>query len=267
VQHLTLPPFARAALLLDMDGTLLDIAPTPDAVVVPQGLIADLRALRTRLGGALAVVTGRPIAQVDALLGDAPYAVAGEHGGAIRHAPGQTDQHAVLPEPPADWLATGKAIAAAHPGALLERKARGFVLHYRAAPEHGPALQRALQALMQDTPGFAVLPARMAWELKPLGADKGTAVAALMNDTPFTGRLPIFIGDDVTDEDGMAAATHMGGAGLRVDEAFGTAQAVRNWLAAAARDGAWPPLPGPTATVTGFSPPLGSASATPPDVT
>jgi trehalose 6-phosphate phosphatase len=238
---LTLPPFARTALLLDLDGTLLDIAPTPDAVVVPPGLVADLRALRTRLGGALAVVTGRPIAQVDALLDDAPYAVAGEHGGAIRHAPGQAEQHAPLPEPPAEWLATGAAIAAAHPGALLERKSRGFVLHYRAAPEHGPALQRALQALMQDTPGFAVLAAHMALELKPLGADKGTAVAALMADAPFAGRLPVFIGDDVTDEDGMAAARRMGGAGLRVDTVFATAQGVREWLAAAARLGDWPP--------------------------
>jgi trehalose 6-phosphate phosphatase len=237
---LILPPFAQAALLLDLDGTLLDIAPTPDAVVVPPGLVADLRALRTRLGGALAVVTGRPLAQVDALLDDAPYAVAGEHGGAIRHAPGQTEQHAPLAQPPADWLTTAEGIVAAHPGALLERKARGFVLHYRAAPDHGPALQRALQALTQDTPGFAILPARMAWEVKPLGADKGTAVVALMADAPFAGRLPIFIGDDVTDEDGMAAARRLGGAGLRVDEAFGTAQGVRDWLAGAARAGDWP---------------------------
>jgi trehalose 6-phosphate phosphatase len=237
---LKLPPFGQAALLLDMDGTLLDIAPTPDSVVVPPGLVADLRTLRTKLGGALAVVTGRPVAQVDAFLEDAPYAVAGEHGGAIRHAPGHTEQHVALPEPPSAWLTTGQAIAAAHPGTLLERKARGFVLHFRAAPDHGPDLLRALQALTQDTPGFAVMQARMAWEVKPLGADKGTAVAALMRDAPFAGRLPIFIGDDVTDEDGMAAARAMGGAGLRVDEAFGTAQGVRDWLAAAARAGAWP---------------------------
>jgi trehalose 6-phosphate phosphatase len=237
---LTLPPFGRAALLLDLDGTLLDIAPTPDSVVVPPGLIADLRALRTCLGGALAVVTGRPIAQVDALLGDAPYAVAGEHGGAIRHAPGQAERRAKLPEPPAEWLAGAAAIAAAHPGALLEPKSRGFVLHYRAAPAHGPALRDALLALIGDAPGFAVLAAHMAWELKPLGADKGTAVAALMQDPPFAGRLPVFIGDDVTDEDGMAAARRMGGAGLRVDNVFATAQGVRDWLAAAARLGDWP---------------------------
>ncbi len=235
-----LPPFGQAALLLDLDGTLLDIAPTPREVVVPPGLVSDLRTLRTRLGGALAVVTGRPVAQVDALLDDAPYAVAGEHGGAIRHAPGQSEQHVPLPAPPPEWLATGAAIVAAHPGALLERKSRGFVLHYRAAPEHGPPLQKALQALMQDTPGFAVLPARMAWELKPVGADKGTAVAALMAQPPFHGRLPVFIGDDVTDEDGIAAANGMGGVGLRVQDAFGDAAGVRTWLEEIAAPGAWP---------------------------
>jgi trehalose 6-phosphate phosphatase len=239
---LTLPPFGQAALLLDFDGTLVDIAPTPDAVVMPPGLVADLRALRTRLGGALAVVSGRPVAQLDERLGDAPYAVAGEHGGAIRHAPGQTALHVPLPEPPGEWLAAAEAIAAAHPGALLERKSRGFVLHYRAAPEHGPLLHRALLTLTQQAAGFTVMQARMAWELKPKGADKGTAVDALMRQAPFAGRLPIFIGDDITDVDGMIAARRLGGAGLRVDEAFGDPADVRAWLAGAARDGDWPPL-------------------------
>src|SRR5580704_4628026 len=85
----TLPPIARAALLLDLDGTLLDIAPTPDAVVVPPDLIASLRALRTRFNGALAVISGRPVEQVEALLPDTAQAVVGEHGGAIRHRPGE----------------------------------------------------------------------------------------------------------------------------------------------------------------------------------
>jgi trehalose 6-phosphate phosphatase len=239
---LTLPPFGQSALLLDFDGTLVDIAPTPDAVVVPPGLIDDLRALRTQLGGALAVVSGRPVAQLEERLGDAPYALAGEHGGAIRHAPGQAEMLVPLPEPPAAWLAEGEAIARAHPGALLERKSRGFVLHYRAAPEHGPALHRALLVLAQRESGFTVMQARMAWELKPKGADKGTAVDALMRQAPFAGRLPIFIGDDITDVDGMIAARRLRGAGLRVDEAFGEPADVRAWLAAAAREGAWPTL-------------------------
>ncbi len=234
-----LPPITRAALLLDLDGTLLDIAPTPDAVVVPPDLIASLRALRARLGGALAVVSGRPVAQVEALLPDAAQAIAGEHGGAIRHAPGEALERVDLPTPPEAWFAAGARIAAAHPGALLERKAHGFVLHFRAAPTLGPALGEAMAALVAGSDRFVLVPAREAWELRPRGADKGTAVTALMQRPPFGGRVPVFIGDDVTDEDGMAAARRLGGIGLRVAEAFGTPACVRAWLRAAAFEGIW----------------------------
>src|SRR5262249_36887414 len=134
----SLPPIERAALLLDLDGTLLDIAPAPDAVLVPPGLRDTLYALRPLLGDALAVVTGRPVEPVEALLGDAPFAVAGEHGGAIRHAPGQPLERPNLPAPPEAWLAAAVRVVAAHPGALLERKVRGFALHYRAVPDAGP---------------------------------------------------------------------------------------------------------------------------------
>src|SRR5947209_6325024 len=132
------PPIPdAAALLLDLDGTLLDIAPRPDAVVVPPALPHALRALRARLGDPLAVVTGRPIEQIDALLGDAPYAVAGEHGGALRHAPGAPIERPDLPELPQSWLEQAGKAASGYQGVLLERKARGFVLHYRQAPEAG----------------------------------------------------------------------------------------------------------------------------------
>ncbi len=221
-----IPP--DAALLLDLDGTLLDIAPRPELVVVPPGLNDALRAQRQRLADAVAVVTGRPIEQVDGLLGDAPFAVAGEHGGAIRHAPGEAIARPALASAPAAWLAEAGRLAAAHPGVLLERKTHGFVLHYRATPEAGPALQAALAALV--TPDFALLPARMAWEVRPQGADKGSAVRALMARAPFAGRRPIFVGDDVTDEDGIAAAVALGGMGLRVPQAFGDAEGVRRWI-------------------------------------
>jgi trehalose 6-phosphate phosphatase len=234
-----LPPIARAALLLDLDGTLLDIAPTPDAAVVPPDLIASLRALRARLDGALAVVSGRPVEQVEALLPDAAQAIAGEHGGAIRHAPGEALDRVDLPTPPEAWFAAGARIAAAHPGAALERKANGFVLHYRAAPALGPALGAAMAALVEDSDRFVMVPARKAWELRPRGADKGTAVEAVMRRAPFAGRLPVFIGDDVTDEDGMAAARRLGGVGLRVADTFGTPAGVRAWLHAAAAEGIW----------------------------
>ena len=226
-----LPPLGRSALLLDLDGTLLDIAPTPDSVVVPSALLDALRGLVMRLDGALAVISGRPVAQVDALLHAIPTAVAGEHGGATRYAPNAALERVNLPSAPPEWLAAAERIAAANPGVLLERKERGFVLHYRAVPTLGPMLRTALEAVIGSSGQFALMPARKAWEIKPLGADKGTAVAALMARAPFAGRLPIFIGDDVTDEDGMAMARAMGGVGLKVGDAFMDPAAVRAWLA------------------------------------
>jgi trehalose 6-phosphate phosphatase len=228
-----LPPCP--ALLLDLDGTLLDIAPRPDLVVVPPALIASLEGVRRRFGDAVAVITGRPVEQVDALLGTAVFAVAGEHGGALRHAPGEGLERPALASAPAAWLDAAARVAAAHPGVLLERKTHGFVLHYRAAPEAGPALRAALEALLAPAgSAFALLAARMAWEVRPLGADKGSAVRALMARAPFAGRAPVFVGDDITDEDGIAAAAALGGIGLRVPEAFGDAAGVRRWLAALA---------------------------------
>jgi trehalose 6-phosphate phosphatase len=236
----TLPSIARAALLLDLDGTLLDLASAPDKVVVPPGLCRTLHMLRSLLGDALAVVTGRMVETVDALLGDAPFAVAGEHGGAIRHAPGQALERPDLPTPPRAWLAAAERLAAAHPGALLERKARGFTLHYRAVPQAGSVLREALAALLAGSAEFELLPAHMLWEVRPRGADKGRAVDRLMARAPFVDRLPVFIGDDVTDEDGIAAAQVLGGVGLRVPEAFGDPAGVRAWLEATASIGRWP---------------------------
>jgi trehalose 6-phosphate phosphatase len=238
-----LPPFNRAALMLDMDGTLIDLAPAPDAVTVAAGLPEALTTLRDALGGALAVVTGRPIETVDRLFGDAPGAVAGEHGGAIRHAAGEAIERADLPSPPAQWLKAAEALVQSYPGALLERKARGFALHYRQAPEARDAFHAALTRLLATTPGFELHPAHMLWEVRPLGADKGRAVVALMQRRPFAGRVPIFIGDDVTDEDGMREARKRGGTGYRVDEVFRDPAGVRSWLHRSAELGDWGPLP------------------------
>ncbi len=238
-----LPPFARTALLLDMDGTLIDIAPRPDLVVVPPGLIDTLCSLRDRLEGALAVITGRPIEQVDLLLNAAPYAVSGEHGGAVRPAPGAAIERPELPVPPAEWLVEGERLAQQHQGVLLEHKAHGFVLHYRAVPDRGPALRTALASLLEGNASFALLAAHMAWEVRPRGTDKGVALAKLMRRTPMTGRIPLFIGDDVTDEDAIDRAFEMGGVGLKVDAAFGTPVEVRAWLTKAAATGAWPTPP------------------------
>lgn len=238
-----MPPFHRAALLLDMDGTLIDLAPTPDSVVVAPGLAETLTNLRDRLGGALAIVSGRPVESVDRLFGAAPGAVAGEHGGAIRHRAGEAIERPDLPSPPASWLETAEAVVSRYPGALLERKARGFALHYRQAPEARDVFHATLQDLVDSRPGFELHPAHMLWEVRPLGADKGGAVIALMQRPPFAGRLPIFIGDDVTDEDGMREARKRGGAGYRVDAVFGNPDGVRSWLRRSAERGDWEDLP------------------------
>jgi trehalose 6-phosphate phosphatase len=221
----------RPALLLDMDGTLLDIAPTPASVVVDPALPGVLRSLRAQLGDALAVVTGRQLSVVDALLGGVPYAIAAEHGVAIRHDPAGSVEYPLLPEMPAAWIARAEQAAAAHPGVIFEHKLHGLVLHYRQVPEAGPEMGAVLLAMLEgDGNRFTVMPAHMAFELKPRGADKGTAVMSLMARPPFAGRVPVYVGDDVTDEDGIRAAESLGGFGLRVQEHFGDAAGVRAWL-------------------------------------
>ncbi len=221
---------ARAAFLLDLDGTLIEIAATPDAVIVPPALPRLLRRLRARHADAVAIISGRPVEVVDALLGDAPYAVAGEHGAAIRLAPDRPVARDALPVLAADTLASATAVVAGFPGALVERKAHGVALHYRQAPQAEAALHDAAAAIVAACPGFALLRGSMVWEVRPAGVHKGHAVRALMAAPPFAGRVPLFIGDDVTDEDAIAAAAALGGVGLLVGTAFASPAAVRRWL-------------------------------------
>ena len=221
----------HACLLLELDGTLIDIAPTPDSVVVPPDLPGVLLRLRAQLGGALAVISGRPIAQIDALLPGVATAVAGEHGYAVRHAPDGVVSCAGAPAITADFLQDAEALVARYPGALLERKSRGFVLHFRLAPEAGPVFEAFLRERLTHWPKHKLAAAHMAWEVKPDGIDKGRAVREIMAQPPFSGRVPVFVGDDVTDEDGMTQARAMGGIGLRVQEHFTDAAGVRAWLA------------------------------------
>jgi trehalose 6-phosphate phosphatase len=223
------------ALFLDLDGTLLDIAPRPDAVRVPETLPRDLARLSHRLGGALAIVSGRARATIDDLL--APLSPPGGfgHGAELRAANG-----ALLPDTmpalPVGWADTLATLVAAHDGLLLERKPHGLAVHFRAAPDQGPAVHDAMLRLVAARQAdFAVLPAHMAFEIRPRAATKARAVETLMASPPFIGRRPVFVGDDVTDEDGMEAARRFGGFGLHVGRDFtgGPAQ-VRAWIAAAA---------------------------------
>ncbi|MGH7106562.1 MAG: trehalose-phosphatase [Acetobacteraceae bacterium] len=231
-----LPALARLALLLDLDGTLLDLKPSPSEVSMAPGFLDVLERLAARLGGALAVVSGRPVDQVAALLPGLPIAIAGEHGAAIRRGPGLPVERKPLPAVPARWREAARRLAARYPGVLLEEKAHGFVLHYRKAEAAAPALRAAIDELLgRESADFVLVAAVKAWELRPGGVDKGTAVRAILARAPYAGRVPVYIGDDVTDDDGIRAARELGGFGFKVGPVFGDARGVRAWLSDLAR--------------------------------
>ena len=220
----------RGALLLDVDGTLINLAPRPDEVVVPGSLRMDLEGLLTEMNGAIALVTGRALTDVEELFAPLRLPVVAEHGAVMRSAPGAEARRAVVPSAPESWRRTALAFAAGHEGVVFEEKPSGFVLHYRLAPDQGEPAFELLSSLVANTPEFEILRASMAWEVRPRGIHKGVAVRGIMGEPAFAGRMPIFIGDDVTDEDGIAAAEAMGGIGYRVPDDFPKPEAVRAWL-------------------------------------
>jgi len=220
------------ALFLDLDGTLLEIAATPESVVVPPGLPHLLATLQMLLGGAVAIVTGRSIGVIDDLLNPYVAIAAGEHGAALRYPGGTVEQMPPGEHIPDAWREALHAATERWPGVLVEPKPHGIAMHYRLVPERGNDVWRLVRALVpQDHPWFRLLPAREAVEIGPRAASKGHAVEQLMARQPFQGRRPIFVGDDFTDEAGMEAARSFGGQGLRVAEVFGgQPAAVRAWL-------------------------------------
>jgi trehalose 6-phosphate phosphatase len=220
------------ALFLDLDGTLLEIAPTPEAVVVPPGLPSLLSNLHLLLGGAVAIVTGRSMAVVDKLLAPFVGSAGGEHGVSLRYEDGTIEDMPRGAAVPASWREALEAAARHWPGVLVEPKPHGVAVHYRLVPERGNDVWRLVRSLVpQDHPAFRLIPAREAVEIGPRAASKGYAVERLMAQPPFRGRRPIFVGDDFTDEAGMEAARQFGGEGLRVAEVFGgEPAAVRAWL-------------------------------------
>ncbi|WP_419758457.1 trehalose-phosphatase [Acidisoma sp.] len=227
------PLTLRSALFLDLDGTLIDIAPRHDEVRVSPELPAVLARLRNALGGALAIVSGRPLDDIVSLIPIPGICVAAEHGARVRLPDGTLEVHqAALPERPG-WIAAINEALPRWPGAFLEEKTIGLVIHYRQAPSDGAGIEAFMRALIAPADGRAeLLPALMAFEIRPKGVGKGHAVDRLMKLAPFAGRVPVFIGDDVTDEEGIDAAVAHGGAGLHVARNFGGAAAnVRAWLA------------------------------------
>lgn len=208
-------PPSRWALFLDVDGTLIDLAPRPDLIRPPGGLVPLIRRLRRQLGGALAVVTGRALADVDRILGDPTIPGAGQHGAELR-LPGGRRRDAQIPAALAAARAAIRAEGFAPAPLLVEDKGATIAIHYRAAPRHAPALRRALAALVPAGGPLALLAGHALFELKPRAVGKHAAVAALMAVAPFRGRLPIFVGDDVTDRDGFAEVERRGGYAVHV---------------------------------------------------
>jgi trehalose 6-phosphate phosphatase len=228
------PPVARAdwALFLDIDGTLVDIAPTPDAVVVPATLPRVLAAIKERLGGALALVSGRKLDSIDCLTAPYQFPCASEHGAIIRFADGSIRSHVkefVVPDSSRQEL---RAAARNWPNTILEEKQFNVVVHFRQAPSlRDPIHDAVLEIAANAGSEFEVLPARMAFEIRHRGLNKGAAVDSFMAVKPFRARVPVFVGDDVTDEDGFRAAEALGGKAVDVRTVFeGEAWRVRGWL-------------------------------------
>jgi trehalose 6-phosphate phosphatase len=229
----------RCAVLLDIDGTLLDLAPTPREVWVPPGLAATLHTLHERTNGALALVSGRSLNDIDLIFAPERFPAIGGHGAEMRLS---IDSEAVATHaPPMDQELKRRlaAIARLSPGILLEDKGYSLALHYRLAPHAEKAIYEAVSLIRADLPNapIEVLPGKCVCEIKPSGFDKATGVRELMSHEPFLGRRPVFIGDDVTDESVFAAMPGLGGIAFSVGRhaqgvagQFDEPSHVRAWL-------------------------------------
>jgi trehalose 6-phosphate phosphatase len=232
-----MPPVSgNTALFLDIDGTLLDLARTPDRVKVPHELLRALERLSQELSGAFAFVSGRSLESIDRLFSPFKPAAIGAHGGEIRGADGAVARSQALPDP-VRKVFTG--LARNIPGLLLEDKKCALALHYRLAPEARPVLTSAMEkhARLFDAEKVHILHGKAVIEARPMGVDKGTAVAALARQKPFAGRAILFGGDDATDLDVFRILPGLGGCGFSVGRRFPGAEyffesphAVRQWL-------------------------------------
>lgn len=227
----------RQALFLDFDGTLVNLAARPEEVSPDAGLPTLLAELQIRLGGALAVLTGRRIESVDHFLAPLKFAGAGLHGAQRREEPGGT----VIEVATETGLArTLQAAIAPHDGLWIEDKGAAIAIHYRAVPALGDFALRLLGDAAAANPQLQIVSGKFVHELRPRGLDKGEALREFMRRPPFAGRQPVFVGDDQTDEDAIRVAQELGGIGIRVGPGETLAayrlldpQAVLLWLRAA----------------------------------
>ncbi len=210
------------AVFLDVDGTLLDIADAPHRVVVNDRILRLLRSLLRRHDGAVALVSGRSVADLDRLFEPEILPAAGLHGAERRDARGVLHRH--IPNGRLDALRGAlAAFEAEHPGTLVEDKGAALALHYRLAPGAASAARRCLEAEVGRMGGdFVLQEGKCVLEIKPAGVTKATAIAEFMREEPFAGRGPVFLGDDLTDEDGFGLVKSMGGLAIAVGERPGT---------------------------------------------
>jgi trehalose 6-phosphate phosphatase len=228
----------HTALFLDFDGTLVDLAPEPEAVQVAAGLVPLLARLSAQLGGALAIVSGRRLADLDGYLAPLRLPSASEHGAQRRLADGKV---ASLASPDVrDVARRATELAARHPGLSVEIKSAAVSLHYRHAPALEALCLQTMQEAVASTPGLELLQGKYVFDVKPAGVSKGTAIEGFLAAAPFAGRIPLFAGDDTTDEAGFAVVQSLGGEGIKVGEGGTLARhrcaspaALRQWLQAA----------------------------------
>ena len=239
-----MPPVSgNTALFLDIDGTLLDLARTPDQVKVPGELLRVLEKLDQQLHGALAFVSGRSLESIDRLFAPFRPAAIGAHGGEIRGINGEIARIAPLPDSIREIFA---GLAEHIPGLLLEDKRCALALHYRLAPEALPVLTSAMErhARLIADEKVHILHGKAVIEARPRGIDKGSAVVKLARQKPFKGRAILFGGDDTTDLDVFRILPQLGGRGFSVgkrfpgaEHVFETPRAVRQWLGRVAEGG------------------------------
>ena len=232
------PPQRDWAYFFDLDGTLIEFAETPAAVRVTEELRLSLEKLHDLVGGAVALMTGRPIVEIDRMFPHTRLPVAGQHGAERRNAAGIVTSHAA----PEQELGPARQLLAqaifGKPGLLLEDKGLSLALHYRRAPDFAGFVHQTMEALLADLDGqYTLQQGKSVLELKPAGKDKGRAVLEFVAEPPFAGRTPAFVGDDATDEYGFATVNELGGYSIKVGPGetqarwrLDNVKAVQQWL-------------------------------------